>query len=110
MQHVTEQDLQLDDICKQFEQLDSGLNECLRDHNFISSDAANMLYEKDLEDPFNEDDEGIDNPEPFDKSGLADDIKEGTNAYNEYLGAELIFDVGPDGTPKERYCGQAAKR
>ena len=33
MQHVTEQDLQSDDIRKQFEQLDSSLNECLSDHN-----------------------------------------------------------------------------
>ena len=50
VQHVTEQDLQSDDIHKQFEQLDSSLNECLSDHNFISSDAADMLYEEDLED------------------------------------------------------------
>ena len=50
VQHVIEQDLQSDDIHKQFEQLDSSLNECLSDHNFISSDAADMLYEEDLED------------------------------------------------------------
>ena len=45
--HVTEQDLQSDDIRKQFEHLDSSLNERLNDHNFISSDATDMLYEED---------------------------------------------------------------
>ena len=44
-QHITEQDLRSDDIHKQFEQLDSSLNECLSDHNFISSDATDMLYD-----------------------------------------------------------------
>ena len=101
MQHVTEQDLQSNDICKQFEQLDSSLNECLSDHNFISSDAANMLYEEDLEDRFDEVDEGIDNPGSIDESGLAGDIEEGVNVYDEYLGAKLIFDVGPDGAPRK---------
>ena len=101
VQHITEQDLQSDDICKQFEQLDSSLNECLNDHNFISSDATNMLYEEDSEDRFNEVDEGIDNPEPINESGLAGKIEEGTNVYDEYLGAELIFDVGPDGAPRK---------
>ena len=101
VQHITEQDLQSDDICKQFEQLDSSLNECLNDHNFISSDATNMLHEEDLEDRFNEVDEGIDNPEPINESGLAGNIEEGTNVYDEYLGAELIFDVGPDGAPRK---------
>ena len=77
------------------------LNECLSDHNFISSDATDMLYEEDLEDRFNEVDVGIDNPEPIDGSGLVGDIKEGTNIYDEYLGAKLIFDVRPDGTPRK---------
>ena len=49
----------------------------------------------------NEVDEGIDNPEPINGSGLVGDIEEGTNIYDEYLGAELIFDVGPDGAPRK---------
>ena len=107
VQHVTEQDLQSGDIRKQFEQLDSSLNECLNDHNFISSDAADMLYEEDLEDQFNEVDEEINNTEPIDESGFAGDIEEGTKVYGEYLGAELNFDVGPVGTPRK---GTVVKR
>ena len=79
----------------------------MSDHNLISPDAANMLYEEDLEDQFNEVDEGIDNPEPIDESGLAGNIEEGTNVYDEYLGAKLIFDVGPDGAPRK---GTVVKR
>ena len=60
-----------------------------------------MLYKEDLEDRFNELDEGIDNPEPIDESGLAGNIEEGTNVYDEYVGAKLIFDVRPDGTPRK---------
>ena len=52
-------------------------------------------------------DEGIDNPEPIDESGLAGDIEEGTNVYDEYLGAKLILDVGPDGAPRK---GTVVKR
>ena len=73
----------------------------------ILQDATDMLYEEDLEDRFNEVDEGINNPEPIDESGLAGNIEEGTNVYDEYLGAELIFDVGPDGTPRK---GTVVKR
>ena len=91
VQHVTEQDLQSGDIHKQFKQLVSSLNECLSDHNFISSDAADMLYEEDLEDQFNEVDEGIDNPELIGESGLVGNIEEGTNVYDEYFGAKLIL-------------------
>ena len=31
---------------------------------------------------------------------MAGDVKEDTNVFDEYLGAELYFDVGPDGSPK----------
>ena len=107
VQHVTDQELKSDDIRTQFEHLDSGLTERLRDDNFVASDTAEMLYEEDVEDEFNAIDEGIDNPEPIDKDGLAGDIEEDTNVYDEYLGAELLFDVGPDGSPRK---GTVVKR
>ena len=66
-----------------------------------------MFYEEDLEDRFNEVDEGIDNPEPIDESGLGGDIEEGANVYDEYLEAKLISDVGPDGAPRK---GTVVKR
>ena len=35
------------------------------------------------------------------------DVEEGTNIYDEYLGAKSIFDVGPDGAPRK---GTVAKQ
>ena len=77
MQHVTEQDLQSDDIHKQFEQLDSSLNECLSDHNFILQMLLTCYMRRirriDLMKLMKE----SNNPEPIDESGLVGDIKEG---------------------------------
>jgi len=57
-----------------------------------------MLYEEDIEDEFNGVDEGIDSPTPVVDTGvLAGDIKEDTNTFDEYLGAEMIIDAGPEG-------------
>eukprot|EP00957_Ditylum_brightwellii_P095003 7234977-Ditylum_brightwellii.AAC.1 len=42
--------------------------------------------------------EGIDNPLPYDPSSLVGNIKEDTNMFDEYLGAELILDPGPGGS------------
>eukprot|EP00957_Ditylum_brightwellii_P028430 2146733-Ditylum_brightwellii.AAC.1 len=42
--------------------------------------------------------EGIDNPLPYDPRSLVGSIEEDTNMFDEYLGAELIFDPGPDGS------------
>ena len=95
VQHVTSQDLKSEDICRQFELLDQRLNERLDDQNFVSPDAPNMLYEEDLEPDY------IDNPRPYDPEATAGDVEEDTNVFDEYLGAELYFDVGPNGSPRK---------
>ena len=92
VQHVTNQDLKSEDIRRQFELLDQRLNERLDDQNFVSPDALNMLYEEDLEPDY------INNPQQYDPEATAGDVEEDTNVFNEYLGAELYFDVGPDGS------------
>eukprot|EP00957_Ditylum_brightwellii_P058548 4439717-Ditylum_brightwellii.AAC.1 len=60
-----------------------------------------MLYEEDIEDEMDEVNEGIDNPLPYDPNSLVGDIEEGTNVFDEYLGAELILDSGPDGSQRK---------
>ena len=93
VQYVTSQELKSEDIRRQFELLDQRLNKRLDNQNFVSPDALNMLYEEDLEPDY------IDNPRPYDPEATADDVEEDTNVFDEYLGAELYFDVGPDGSP-----------
>ena len=53
-----------------------------------------MLYEEDFED------DHIDFPGPYDPDATARNIEEDSNIYDEYLGAELYFDIGPDGSPE----------
>ena len=60
-----------------------------------------MVYEEDLEPDY------IDTPWPYDPESAASDIEEDTNVFDEYLGAELYFDVGPDGSP---WKGMVKKR
>jgi len=76
--------------------MDAGIEEHLRDDNFVS-EAPDMLYEEDIEDEFNGVDEGIDSPTPVDAGALAGDVEEDTNTFDEYLGAEMIIDAGPEG-------------
>ena len=40
-------------------------------------------------------------PNPYDPSATSSDIEEDSNIFDEYLGAELIFDIGPDGSPRK---------
>ena len=54
-----------------------------------------MIYEEDMEADY------IDSLEPYDPSATAGDIEEEANVYDEYLGAELYFDVSPDGGPRK---------
>ena len=55
--------------------MDAGIEERLKDDNFVS-EAPDMLYEEDIEDEFNGVDEGIDNPTPIDAGALAGDVEE----------------------------------
>ena len=93
VQHITSQDLKSEDIHRQFELFDQKLNERLDDQNFISPDALEPDY--------------INNPQPYDPEVTAGDVKEDTNVFDEYLGAELYFDVGPHGSPQK---GMVKKR
>ena len=95
VQHVTAQDMKSDDIHRQFESLDALLIERLNDENFVSTGIPNMLYEEDMEADY------IDSPELYDPSAMAGDIEEEANVYDEYLGAELYFNIGPDGDPRK---------
>ena len=54
-----------------------------------------MLYKEDFED------DHIDCPEPYEPDATAGDIEEDSNVYEEYLGAELYFEIGPDGSPRK---------
>ena len=54
-----------------------------------------MLYEQGLEPDY------IDNPRPYDPEVRAGDVEEDTNVFDEYLGTELYFDVGPNGSPQK---------
>ena len=92
VQHITSQDLKSEDIRHQFELLDQRLNKRLDDQNFVSPDAPNMLYEEGLEPDY------INNPQPYDPEAMSGNVEEDTNIFDEYLGAELYFDIGPDGS------------
>ena len=46
-------------------------------------------------------DDHIDCPEPYDLDATAGNIEEDSNVYDEYLGAELYFDIGPDSSPRK---------
>ena len=94
VQHVMAQDMKSDDICHKFKNIDASLTEWLDDENFIPAGIPDMLYEEDMEADY------IDSPEPYDPSAIAGDIEEEANIYDEYLRAELYFDVGPNGGRK----------
>ena len=98
VQHPTAEEMKSGDVKKQFEAMNKGIEERLNDANFVN-EAPGMLYEEDIEDEFGEVDEGIDNPLPVDPSALAGDVEEDPNTFDEYLGAELILDAGPEGSP-----------
>ena len=91
VQHVTTQDMKSNDIHHQFESLDAAPIEWLDDENFVSVGQPDMLYEEDMEVDY------VDSPEPYDLTAVAGDIEEGANIYDEYLGAELYFDISPNG-------------
>ena len=95
MQHVTAQDLKSDDIKEQFDQLDIGLKAHLNNENFVATGVPDMLYEEDSED------DHIDCPEPYDLDATAGNIEEDSNTYDEYLWAELYFDIGPNSSPRK---------
>ena len=68
-----------------------------------------MLYEEDLEPDY------IDTPQPYDPEATAGDVEKDTNVFDEYLGAKLYFDVGPDGslrkgTVKKRLKGEDGRQ
>ena len=80
------------------------LTEQLNDENFISTGIPDMLYEEDMEADY------IDSTEPYNPSATAGDIEEEANVYDEYLGAELYFDVSPNGvTPQKGDCKEVLK-
>ena len=60
-----------------------------------AKEHAILLCEEDMEADY------IDSPELYNPSATAGDIEEEANVYDEYLGAELYFDVGPDGGPRK---------
>ena len=97
VQHVTAQDLKSDDVCQQFEEFDHSLGGRLNDENFTASanGIPHMLYEEELEGDY------ADIPTLYDLSPTSGDIKEDSTIFNKYLGAELIFDIGPDGSPRK---------
>ena len=99
VQHVMAQDMKSNDIRHQFESLDAALMEQLDDENFISTGLPDMPYEEDMEADY------MDSPEPYDLSAVAGDIEEEANIYDKYLGAELYFDVGPNGAPGRGQLG-----
>ena len=95
VQHATAQYLKSDDIRRQFDQLDAGLEACLNNETFVATGAPDMLYEEDFKD------DDINCPEPYDLDTAADNIEEDSNVYDEYLGAKLYFEIGPDGSPRK---------
>ena len=97
VQHVTAQDLKSDDIRQQFEKFDCSLGERLNDENFttLADGIPHMLHEEDLEGNY------PDVPNPYDPSATSGDVEEDSNIFDKYLGAELIFDIGPDGSPRK---------
>ena len=60
-----------------------------------AKEHALLLYEEDMEVDY------MDSPELYNPRATAGDIEEEANVYDEYLGAELYFDVGPDGRPRK---------
>eukprot|EP00957_Ditylum_brightwellii_P192252 14635015-Ditylum_brightwellii.AAC.1 len=68
-----------------------------------------MLYEEDIEGQKDEVNEGIDNPLPYDPNSIVGNIEEDTNMFDEYLGAELILDPGPDRSLRKRTVSKRHK-
>ena len=61
----------------------------------MATGAPDTLYKEDFKD------DHINCPEPYDPDTTTGDIEEESNVYDEYLGAELYFEIGPDGSPRK---------
>eukprot|EP00957_Ditylum_brightwellii_P109367 8343088-Ditylum_brightwellii.AAC.1 len=53
-----------------------------------------MLYEEYLKDNISDTDEGVDNPSSFEPDVLVGNLEEEMDAFDEYIGAELILNPG----------------
>ena len=111
VQHVTEVELKTNQIFDLFQQLDKSLQTKLSDKNFTVKLKPGTIYEADHDDTdpsFKEVDEGIDEPTPIDPNAIIGDMEEdGQDTFDQYLGAEVITEIGPEGGPRR---GRVIKR
>ena len=108
VQHVTDDELKKDEVRQTFDELDGSINKELDDTKYLMKNPSDIgiLFEEDLDDT----DEGIDNPEPVKPELRAGDVDTQTNeesSYDQYIGAELILEAGPEGSPRR---GTVVKR
>ena len=108
VQHVTDDELKTVETRQIFDELDKSIDEKLDDTKHLVQNPSDIdiLFEED----FDEEDEGIDNPEPFQPELVAGDVDtedQEVSTYDQYIGAELILDAGPEGSPRR---GTVVKR
>ena len=101
VQHVTESDMKTEDTRARFTEFDENIKERLRVDGHVQEGAPEMLYEEDVDvdDEFDEFNEGIDQPVPMHGTFINDSEEDSGGTYDEYIGAELIVDMGPEGSP-----------
>ena len=99
VQHATDIELQTDAVKQRFQALDQSLSDVINDDNF-QIQQPNMLYEEDIASGLEEP------PEPVEEDSLIGDIEE-SDTFDQYIGAQLYFDTGPEGGPRR---GRVIKR
>eukprot|EP00957_Ditylum_brightwellii_P013491 1017861-Ditylum_brightwellii.AAC.1 len=107
VQHTTEAEIKADEIREQSIALDEKINECLSSTNFVQHGLSDMLYEEDIDEEVSDINESIDNPLPIEPDALVGNLEESTDTFDEYLGAELVLDPGPERTSRR---GTVVKR
>eukprot|EP00957_Ditylum_brightwellii_P201939 15327893-Ditylum_brightwellii.AAC.1 len=93
--------LKTDKIKAQFVELDKAVASHLDNPNFVQEGLPDMMYEEVIKDEMDQVNKGIDNPLSYYPNSLVGDIEEGTNIFDKYLGEELIFEQGPNGSQRK---------
>ena len=101
VQHVTDEDLKAEETRKTFDELDISIESKLDDSKYLMRNPrmTDILFEEDIDEEF----EGIDLPEPVQPRLQAGDVDSQSceeSSYDQYVGAELILEPGPEGNPR----------
>ena len=112
VQHVTENDLKVDEIRRQFDKLDELIEERCDPTNSQVREDVPSFYEEDKaiwDDFLGEANEAIDEPEPMEPEAVTPDLEEETDIYDGYIGSELLMETGEEGAPLKGVVIKRAK-